>query len=96
MTRLLVIQSNTGFLFKVNPKTGVTKKVDLGTTTLPAGDGLLLQDRTILNVVQNAGQITVLKLDRSYTPGRWSTSSPAQGISTYRPRRPRSASSCMW
>jgi sugar lactone lactonase YvrE len=67
---LLVIQSNTGFLFKVNPKTGVTKKVDLGTTTLPAGDGLLLQDRTILNVVQNAGQITVLKLDRSYNFGK--------------------------
>jgi sugar lactone lactonase YvrE len=67
---LLVIQSNTGFLFKVNPKTGVTKKVDLGATTLPAGDGLLLQDRTILNVVQNAGQITVLKLDRSYTSGK--------------------------
>ncbi len=67
---LLVIQSNTGFLFNVDPKTGVTKKVDLGSTTLPAGDGLLLQDRTTLNVVQNAGQVTVLKLNRSYTSGK--------------------------
>jgi len=67
---LLVIQSNTGLLFKVNPKTGVTKKVDLGAITLPAGDGLLLQNRSILNVVQNAGQITVLKLNRSYTSGK--------------------------
>lgn len=68
---LLVIQSNTGFLFKVNPKTGVTNRVDLGTTTLVNGDGLLLQDRSILYVVQNQdNKIAVIKLDRSFGSGK--------------------------
>jgi sugar lactone lactonase YvrE len=66
---LLVVQSNKGLLFKVSPKTGRTKQVDLGATTLPGGDGLLLQDRSILYVV-NSGKVTVLKLDRSFGSGR--------------------------
>jgi len=68
---LLVIQSNTGFLFTVNPKTVVTRRVDLGATTLVNGDGLLLQDKSILYVVQNQdNKIAVIKLDRSYRSGK--------------------------
>jgi sugar lactone lactonase YvrE len=66
---LLVVQSNKGLLFKVNPRTGMTKQVDLGGTPLPGGDGLLLQDRSILYVV-NSGKITVIKLDRSFASGK--------------------------
>jgi sugar lactone lactonase YvrE len=68
---LLVIQSNTGLLFKVSAKFGTTKQVDLGGTTLVNGDGLLLQDRSILYVVQNQdNQIAVIKLDRSFRSGK--------------------------
>ncbi len=40
---LLLVQSNTGKLFRADPKTGVTKQVDLGTELLTNGDGLLLE-----------------------------------------------------
>ncbi len=49
---LLVIQSATGTLFRVDPETGVATTVDLGGATLPNGDGLLVIGRT-LYVVQN-------------------------------------------
>lgn len=49
---LLVVQSNTGKLFRVDPRTGVTKTVDLGGEVLTNGDGLLRIGRT-LYVVQN-------------------------------------------
>jgi len=68
---LLVVPSNTGFLFTVSPKTGETKQVDLGGATLVNADGLLLQGRSILYAVQNRlNQIAVVKLNRSYTSGK--------------------------
>ena len=68
---LLVVPSNTGLLFTINPKTGVTKQVDLGGATLVNADGLLLQGRSILYAVQNRfNQIAVVKLDRSYESGK--------------------------
>ncbi|MBO3747011.1 superoxide dismutase [Streptosporangiaceae bacterium NEAU-GS5] len=67
---LLVIQSNTGKLFRVNPRTGVAKLVDVGSTSLANGDGLLQEGR-ILYVVQNRlNTITVLRLDRHGTAGK--------------------------
>lgn len=50
---LLVVQSGVGLLHRVDPKSGVTKVVDLGDAApLTNGDGLLLMGRT-LYVVQN-------------------------------------------
>lgn len=50
---LLVVQSTAGGLHRVNPRTGVTRLVDLGDAApLTNGDGLLLIGRT-LYVVQN-------------------------------------------
>ena len=49
---LLAVQSATGKLFTIDPKTGATKLIDLGGATLPNGDGILLHGRT-LYVVQN-------------------------------------------
>jgi streptogramin lyase len=66
---LLIIQSSTGQLFRVDPVTGVATLVDLGTETLAFGDGLLLQGR-ILHVVQNRlNTLTSLRLDRHATTG---------------------------
>jgi sugar lactone lactonase YvrE len=65
-----VVQSNTGNLYRVNPRTGQAKQVDLGGTVLTNGDGLLRQGR-ILYVVQNRlNQVAVLRLNRSGTAGR--------------------------
>ncbi|MGW6201560.1 SMP-30/gluconolactonase/LRE family protein [Kribbella sp. NPDC055110] len=66
---VILVQSSTGFLFRVDPQTGVTKRVDLGGTLMTNGDGMLLLDRT-LYVVQNfSNQVAVVNLDRAGTSG---------------------------
>jgi sugar lactone lactonase YvrE len=66
---LLVIQSNTGTLFRVDPETGEATAVDLGGATLPNGDGLLVVGRT-LYVVQNVlDTVAVVRLDAQGTSG---------------------------
>ncbi len=49
---LIVINSSSGVLFRVDPRTGVAGAVDLGGTTLVNGDRILRQGRT-LYVSQN-------------------------------------------
>jgi len=67
---LLVIQTATGFLFRVNPRTGIARRVDLGSTVLKNGDGML-RDRRTLYVVQNQlKRIAVLRLNEKGTKGR--------------------------
>ncbi|GAA3411676.1 hypothetical protein GCM10018952_21310 [Streptosporangium vulgare] len=67
---LLVVQSNTGKLFRVDPSTGVATLVDIGTESLANGDGLLLEGRT-LHVVQNSlNTLTSLSLNRDATSGK--------------------------
>ncbi|HET6953002.1 MAG TPA: hypothetical protein VFI47_21645 [Acidimicrobiales bacterium] len=62
---LLVVQTNTGLLFRVDPATGVTSTVDLAGDVLPNGDGILLSGRT-LYVVQNvSNEVAVVRLDRA-------------------------------
>ena len=66
---LIIVQTATGFLFRVNPRTGVTKRVDLGSAVMTNGDGMLLLGRT-LYVVQNLNnQVAVLHLNRTGTKG---------------------------
>lgn len=67
---LLVVQSNTGFLFRVDPRTGVARRVDLGRTLLTNGDGLLLRGRTLYAVQNQLNQVAVLTLGRSGSRGR--------------------------
>jgi sugar lactone lactonase YvrE len=50
-TRLVIVQSNTGKLFTVTPA-GVTREIALGGGSVPNGDGILLDGRTLF-VVQN-------------------------------------------
>ncbi len=67
---LLVIQSATGILFRVDPNTGVATAVDLGGVTLTNGDGLLLVGRT-LYVVQNlSNTVAVIRIDADGTSGK--------------------------
>jgi sugar lactone lactonase YvrE len=66
---LLVIQSNTGLLFRVDPATGVTTTVDLGGALLPNGDGMLLSGRTLYVVQNQLNQVAVVELDAAGTSG---------------------------
>jgi sugar lactone lactonase YvrE len=66
---LLVIQSNTGKLFRVNRFTGVARQVDLGGVALTNGDGLLVRGRTLYVVQNRLNQIAVVRLNRSGTRG---------------------------
>jgi len=66
---LLVIQSATATLFRVDPATGAATTVDLDGATLTNGDGLLVKGRT-LYVVQNfSNQVAVVRLDAAGTSG---------------------------
>jgi sugar lactone lactonase YvrE len=67
---LLVIQSNTGLLHRVNPRTGRSTVVDVGGADLTNGDGILLRGRT-LYVVRNQNNLIVkVALDRTGRRGR--------------------------
>jgi sugar lactone lactonase YvrE len=66
---LLIVQSNTGKLFKVDPNTGVTKEVDLGGEVLTAGDGLLVEGRTLFVVQNRLNTVEKFKLSWSGTTG---------------------------
>jgi sugar lactone lactonase YvrE len=49
---LVIVQSNTGRLFRVDSRTGIARRIDLGAGSVPNGDGILLDGLT-LYVVQN-------------------------------------------
>jgi sugar lactone lactonase YvrE len=66
---LLVINSTTGNLFRVHPRTGKATKVDLGGAALTNGDGLLLRGRTLYVVRNVLNQVAVIKLNRRGTAG---------------------------
>ncbi|WP_280248327.1 SMP-30/gluconolactonase/LRE family protein [Nocardia abscessus] len=68
-TGLIIIQSVTGRLFRVDPATGTTRRIDLGAETLPNGDGLLLRGSTLFVVQNRSNAIAVIALDRAGTTG---------------------------
>lgn len=76
---LLVVNSATGRLFRVDPLTGKATPVDLGGALLTNGDGLLLRGRTLYAVQNVLNQVAVVRLDRSGTSGavRRTITSPA-------------------
>lgn len=59
---LFVIQSSTGFLFRVSQTTGVARRVDLGGRLLTAGDGLLTQGRTLYVVQNQLNRVAVIRV----------------------------------
>lgn len=67
---LLVVQSNTGGLFRVAPRSGRTTAVDLGGESLPNGDGLLREGRTLFAVQNRDNTIAKLSLSRDGRVGR--------------------------
>jgi sugar lactone lactonase YvrE len=66
---LLVVQSATGLLFRVDSGTGHADVVDLGGYRLANGDGMLLEGCTLYVVQNRLNRIAVLHLDRRGTRG---------------------------
>jgi sugar lactone lactonase YvrE len=66
---LLVIQSATGLLFRVDPATGDATHVDLGGTLLLNGDGLLVSGRTLFVVQNRLNRVAVVGLNSEGTSG---------------------------
>jgi len=67
---LLVVQSATGILYRVDPATGAATRVDLGGALLPNGDGLLLSGRTLFAVQNALNQVAVVRLNDAGTAGQ--------------------------
>ena len=66
---LLVVQSSTGLLFRVDPATGEATQVDLGGTLLTAGDGLLVVGNTLYAVQNQLNQVSEIRLNLAGTAG---------------------------
>lgn len=64
---LLLVQSNTGALYRVTVATGETIQVDLGEGSLPGGDGMTLDGQTLY--VVREGQITPIVLAADFASG---------------------------
>jgi sugar lactone lactonase YvrE len=61
---LITVQSNTGQLFRIDPRTGETFEIDLGGDLVTNGDGLELDGRTAYVVRNQNNLIAVVDLDR--------------------------------
>jgi len=66
---LLIVQSATGLLFRVDPATGAATTVDLGGVRLNNGDGLLLSGRTLFAVQNALNRVAVVQLTAAGTAG---------------------------
>jgi sugar lactone lactonase YvrE len=66
---LLVVQSSTGLLFRVDPATGEATQVDLGGTLLTNGDGLLVVGNTLYAVQNQNNQVAEIRLNTAGTAG---------------------------
>ena len=59
---LFIVNSAEGALYKVDPDTGLSTRIDLGTGIVPNGDGILLQGKTLYVVQNSLNQIAVVEL----------------------------------
>ena len=66
---LVVVQSNEGKLFRVNPRTGVTRELSLTGGDVTAGDGLLLDGKTLYVVQNQLNRIAVIRVDHGLRNG---------------------------
>jgi sugar lactone lactonase YvrE len=68
-TALLIVQSATGLIFRVDPATGVTSTVDLGGYVVTNGDGLLVIGHTLYAVQNQLNKVAVFELNGAGTTG---------------------------
>ena len=66
---LIVVQSNTGKLFRINVATKAVSEISLGGETVTNGDGIWLEGRTLYVVRNQQGQIVRLQLTDDLASG---------------------------
>jgi sugar lactone lactonase YvrE len=66
---LIIVNSVDGLLYNVDPDTGEATLIDLGGDTVPNGDGILLQGKTLYVVQNRLNQIAVVELNSDLTEG---------------------------
>ena len=66
---LVIVQSNTGKLFRVDIATQEVTQVYLGGATVMAGDGLVLQGHTLYVVRNSAGLIVKVQMSGDFSSG---------------------------
>ncbi len=67
--RLLAVQSNEGKLFRIDPRTGATRELELSGGDVSMGDGILLQGKRLFVVQNFLNQIAVIRVNRQLTEG---------------------------
>jgi sugar lactone lactonase YvrE len=60
---LVIVQSNTGLLYRVDPSTGVADRVELTGGDASFGDGILLEGRTLYVVQNQLNRVAVVALE---------------------------------
>jgi sugar lactone lactonase YvrE len=65
---LIIVQTNTGKLFTVNRKSGVTREITLDEPVMN-GDGILLDGRTLYVVQNRDNEVAVIRLSRKLGSG---------------------------
>lgn len=79
---LIVVNSASGYLYTVDPDTGVATEIDLGGVGVPFADGLVLRGKT-LYVVQNlVNQVSVFTLNPDYSVATYTHSLTGGGLDT--------------
>jgi len=66
---LIIVNSVDGLLYNVEPDTGEATLIDMGGDTVPNGDGILLQGKTLYVVQNQLNQIAVVELNSDFTEG---------------------------
>jgi sugar lactone lactonase YvrE len=66
---LIIVNDSDSSLYTVDPQTGVATLIDLGGATVPNGDGILLQGKTLYVVQNQLNQIAVVELSPDLTSG---------------------------
>ncbi|HEY9526686.1 MAG TPA: hypothetical protein VIR02_06375 [Anaerolineales bacterium] len=66
---LIIVNSVDGVLYNVDPAIGEATRIDLGGASVPNGDGILLQGKTLYVVQNRLNQIAVVELNSDLTEG---------------------------
>jgi Cu-Zn family superoxide dismutase len=66
---LILIQSNTGKLFRIDIETRAVTQFDLGGATFPSGDGILLQGTTLFVLQNSTAVLSEIRLDVAHATG---------------------------
>jgi sugar lactone lactonase YvrE len=67
---LIIVNSSTGELYRVDPETGFAALIDLGGETVLNGDGILLDGKTLYVVRNRQNEIAVVRLNPELTAGQ--------------------------